>query len=175
MPRPDDAGALRAPALVSDQRRRQRPSPRLELEELFEDELELEFDELLEDEFEFELLDEFELELLLEFELEFDDEFELELDELLPATVIVPSVRPARAVDVRSTSIEATWCSFACAEAPATAATPAIRADISFPYLIMLCAPVRLDRASVRRGERAAPPNIPGDLWADCGGDRPPE
>ncbi|MGO1080451.1 hypothetical protein [Inquilinus sp. CA228] len=127
---------------MQDQRRRQRPSPRLELEELFEDELEFEFDELLDEEFEFELLLEFELELLLEFELEFDDEFELELDELLPATVIVPSLRPATAVDMRSTSIGAAWCSFACAEAPATVATPAIRADISFPYLVMVYAPV---------------------------------
>jgi hypothetical protein len=116
------------------------------LEELFEDELELEFefefDELLDEEFEFELLEEFELELLLEFEFEFDDEFELELDELLPATMIVPSLRPASTVDARSTSIGAVWCSLACAEAPATAATPAIRADISFPYLVMVYAPV---------------------------------
>ncbi|NRP72288.1 hypothetical protein ILFOPFJJ_03185 [Ensifer psoraleae] len=48
-------------------------------EELFEDELGLEFEELLEDELELELL----------------DEFELELDELLPATMISPSLRPA--------------------------------------------------------------------------------
>lgn len=145
------------------------------MEELFEDELEFEFDELLDEEFEFELLLEFELELLLEFEFEFDDEFELELDELLPATVMVPSLRPATAVDVRSTSIGAAECSFACAEAPATAATPAIRADISFPYLVMVYAPVRLDRASVRRGERAASPNIPGDPRAGRGGDMPAE
>ncbi len=137
--------------------------------------MEFEFDELLDEEFEFELLLEFELELLLELELEFDDEFELELDELLPATVIVPSLRPAMAVDVRSTSIGAAWCSLACAEAPATAATPAIRADISFPYLVMVYAPVRVGPGFGPQGERAAPPNIPGDLRAGRGDDGPPE
>ena len=51
--------------------------------------------------------------------------------------VIVPSLRPAMAVDVRSTSIDFAWCSFACAEAPSTAATPAIRAYSCLPYLVM--------------------------------------
>lgn len=136
-------------------------------------EFELEFDELLDEEFEFELLEEFELELLLEFEFEFDDEFELELDELLPATMIVPSLRPASTVDARSTSIAA-GCSFACAEAPATAATPAIRADISFPYLVMICSCVT-GPGFGPQGERAASPNIPGDRRAEGGDGRPPE
>jgi hypothetical protein len=146
------------------------------LEELFEEELEFEFDELLDEEFEFELLDEFELELLEElelefddeFEFEFDDEFELELDELLPATVIVPSLRLAWMVEVRSTSGVAAGCSFACAEAPATAATPAIRADISFPYLVMMCSCVT-GPGFGPQGERAAPPNIPGEFGPAAG------
>ncbi|WP_457813283.1 hypothetical protein [Sinorhizobium meliloti] len=60
-----------------------------EFDELFEDELELEFEELLDEELELELL----------------EELELELDELLPATMISPSVRPVWAVcvEVRST------------------------------------------------------------------------
>ncbi|WP_342241470.1 hypothetical protein [Inquilinus sp. OTU3971] len=61
----------------------------LELDELFEDELELEFDELFEDEFELELL----------------EELELEFDELLPATMIVPSLRLVMTGDTCSRSM----------------------------------------------------------------------
>ncbi|MGK9168137.1 hypothetical protein KXR53_17640 [Inquilinus limosus] len=68
-------------------------------------------DELFEDEFELELLEEFELELLDELELEFDelfdDELELELDELLPATMIAPSLRLVMTGDACSTSMGA--------------------------------------------------------------------
>ncbi|MGK9235551.1 hypothetical protein KXS07_28135 [Inquilinus limosus] len=70
------------------------------MDELFEDELELE----LFDEFELELLDELELEFDDEFELELFEELELELDELLPATMIAPSLRLVMTGDARSIS-----------------------------------------------------------------------
>jgi hypothetical protein len=62
-----------------------------EFEELFDEEFEFElleeFDELFDDEFELELLDELELELLDEF------------DELLPATIMEPSLRLVAVLD----------------------------------------------------------------------------
>lgn len=91
-----------------------------EFDELFEDELELEFEELLDDELELELLEELELELL--------EELELELDELLPATMISPSVRPvvwAVCVEARSTPGNEEVYSLASAAEPTSAAKPA--------------------------------------------------
>ncbi|MCK3803546.1 hypothetical protein [Sinorhizobium meliloti] len=90
-----------------------------EFDELFEDELELEFEELLDEELELELLEELELELL--------EELELELDELLPATMISPSVRPVWAVcvEVRSTPGNKGAYSLASAAEPTNAARPA--------------------------------------------------
>lgn len=67
------------------------------MEELFE----LELDEPFDDELELELLDELEL----EFDELFEDEFELEFDELLPATMIVPSLRLVMTGDTCSTSM----------------------------------------------------------------------
>ena len=81
----------------------------LELDELFDEELELEFDELLEEEFDEELLD--------------------ELEELLPATMMEPSLWPPACL---STDCAGTVLCFACASAPAKAATPATRAALSF-------------------------------------------
>lgn len=83
-----------------------------EFDELFEDELELEFEELLDDELELELL----------------EELELELDELLPATMISPSVRPvvwAVCVEARSTPGNEEVYSLASAAEPTSAAKPA--------------------------------------------------
>ncbi len=94
-----------------------------EFEERFDDEFEFEFDELFEDELELELL----------------DEFELELDELLPATMIAPSLR---LVDCFPTSGCIVVYSLACTAAePASAATPATRAVLSFQGLFMPTTP----------------------------------
>ena len=106
---------------------------------------EFEFDELFDDEFEFELLDEFELEFdeLFEDEFEFEllDELELELfdelDELLPATMIDPSLRPVAVLAGRSMSIAGAECSLASAAVLATAAIPATSAELSILYFVM--------------------------------------
>lgn len=109
-------------------RHRQPPRGRSELfefefEELFDEEFELElleeFDELFDDEFELELLDELELELLDEF------------DELLPATMIDPSLRLVAVLDCRSMSIAGPECCLASAAVLATAAIPATRAEVN--------------------------------------------
>ncbi|GLS34263.1 hypothetical protein SAMN04488498_109132 [Mesorhizobium albiziae] len=89
------------------------------------DEFELEFDELFDDEFELELLDELELELLDEF------------DELLPATMIAPSLRLVAVPAGRSTSIDGAVYGLACAAVPATAAIPATRADANILDLVI--------------------------------------
>ncbi|WOS64998.1 hypothetical protein [Sinorhizobium fredii] len=96
----------------------------LEFEELFEDELELEFEELFDDELELELL----------------EEFELEFDELLPATMISPSVRPvacAFCLDEFSTSGRVSGCSLASAACPTNAARPARSAVLTFQCFFM--------------------------------------
>ena len=99
------------------------------MEELFDDEFELEFD------------DEFELELLDELELELFDEFELELDELLPATMMAPSLRAAVTWDGRSASGAKAGFSLACPAVPASTAMPATRVDLSFQCLVMVVTP----------------------------------
>jgi hypothetical protein len=120
-------------------------------------------DELFDDEFELELLDEFELELdeLFddEFELELLEEFELELldefDELLPATMIAPSLWLVTMLAGRSASIDGAAYGFACAAVPATAAIPATRADANILELIMdllLCIGPGVARRSNGRG-----------------------
>lgn len=105
----------------------------LEFEELFEDELELEFEELFEDELELELL----------------EEFELELDELLPATMISPSVRPevwAVCVGARSISANAEACSLASAAEPTNAARP-VAIAVLIQFLVMPFTPcLKTDR-----------------------------
>jgi hypothetical protein len=101
------------------------------------DELELEFDELLEDEFELELLDEFEL----EFEELFEDELLDEFEELLPATMIDPSLLAtfARGCSVSGATEEY---AFASADVAARAATPATRADFNFQCLVIAVTPL---------------------------------
>ncbi len=117
--------------------------PRLEFDELFEDEFELE----LFDEFDELLLDEFELELLEEFELEFDEPFDDELDELLPATMMEPSLL-ATLVCGRSGAVEEY--SFASAAVVASAATPATSADLNFQCLVMAVTPLFRTALAVR-------------------------
>lgn len=108
-------------------------------------------EELFDDEFEFELLEELELELLDEFELELLDELELELDELLPATMIEPSLRLV-IVDGRSTSGAAAEYSFASTAVLASAAMPATRADLSFQCLVMVVTPFSDGTGGFRSG-----------------------
>jgi hypothetical protein len=105
------------------------------------DEFELEFEELLEDEFEFELLDEFEL----EFDELFDDELLDELDELLPATMIDPSLLAtfARGCSKSGATVEY---ALASAAVVARAAAPATSADLNFQYLVMAVTPLGSDR-----------------------------
>ncbi|QPB23267.1 hypothetical protein [Rhizobium sp. 007] len=94
-----------------------------EFEERFDDEFELEFDELFEDELELELL----------------DEFELEFDELLPATTIAASLW---LLDCFPPSGRIVVYSLACTAAePASAATPATRAVLSFQDFFMPVTP----------------------------------
>jgi hypothetical protein len=74
---------------------------------------------------------------LFEFEFEelFDEEFELELldelDELLPATMMDPSLRLVAVLDCRSMSIAGPECCLASAAVLATAAIPATRAEVN--------------------------------------------
>ncbi|CAN7691601.1 hypothetical protein LJR257_005343 [Ensifer adhaerens] len=100
------------------------------MDELFDDEFELEFDELFDEELE------------LEFDELFDDEFELELldelEELLPATMIVPSLWPPACLPTDCTG--AVLC-FACASVPARAVTPAMRAAPNFQWFFMPVTP----------------------------------
>ncbi|MBP1871588.1 hypothetical protein J2Z19_001300 [Ensifer adhaerens] len=86
----------------------------LELDELFDEELELEFDEL------------------------FDEELLDELEELLPATMMEPSLWPPACL---WTDCAGTVLCFACACAPAKAATPATRAALSFQWFFMPVTP----------------------------------
>jgi hypothetical protein len=105
------------------------------------DELEFEFDELLE----LELLEEFEFELLEEFELEFDEPFEDELldefEELLPATMIDPSLLAVFAPTCLTSGAAAEYC-LASTAVVASAATPATRADLNFQYFVMGVTPL---------------------------------
>ncbi|PND26181.1 hypothetical protein CN933_18585 [Sinorhizobium sp. M4_45] len=124
-----------------------------EFDELFEDELELEFEELLDDELELELLEELELELL--------EELELELDELLPATMISPSVRPvvwAVCVEARSTPGNEEVYSLASAAEPTSAAKPAAIALFVQFFVISSTPYENRTASSVRRSNgRCAP------------------
>jgi hypothetical protein len=113
------------------------------LDELFEDEFELEFEELFEEEFELEFEELFED----EFELELLDELELELDELLPATMISPSVRPVAwllCLCELAPSGSICGCGLASAAEPTNAANPAASAVFT-QFLIMPITP-HLDR-----------------------------
>ena len=116
-----------------------------EFDELFEDELELEFEELLDDELELELL----------------EELELELDELLPATMISPSVRLvvwAVCVESRSTPGNEEEYSLASAAEPTSAAKPAAIA-LFVQFIVISSTPYENRTASsVRRSNgRCAP------------------
>ncbi len=77
--------------------------------------------------------------MLDELELEFDEPFEDELDELLPATIIEPSLLAVLALLTSEAGAE--YC-FASAVPVASAATPAISADLSFQGLIIAVTPV---------------------------------
>jgi hypothetical protein len=116
-----------------------------EFDELFVDELELEFEELLDDELELELL----------------EELELELDELLPATMISPSVRPvvcAVSVEARSTPGNEEGYSLASAVEPTNAAKPAAIAFFVQFFVISSTPYENRTAASVRRSNgRCAP------------------
>ncbi|MDW9375091.1 hypothetical protein GOC57_13165 [Sinorhizobium meliloti] len=115
-----------------------------EFDELFEEELELEFEELLDDELELELL----------------EELELELDELLPATMISPSVRPiwAVCVEVRSTPGNKGAYSLASAAEPTNAARPAAIALFVQFFVISSTPCENRTGSSVRRSNgRCAP------------------
>jgi len=109
------------------------------------EELELEFEELLDDEFELELLEEFEL----EFDELFEDELLDELDELLPATMIEPSLLAVFAPTRFISGAGAEYC-FASAAVVASAATPAISADFNFHCFVMAVTP--LSGPSLRSG-----------------------
>jgi hypothetical protein len=92
----------------------------LELEELFELELEFEFEELL--------------------ELEFDEEFELEFEELLPATVMAPSLEAVCAAGALAGSSQTGEVCRASAPPP-RAATPATNAVPRVRRVFMVVTP----------------------------------
>lgn len=124
------------------------------------DEFELELDELFEEELELELLEEFEL----EFDELFEDEFELELDELLPATMMAPSLLLVMWGRGRSTSGDVAAYSRACAPVAASAVMPAT-AEASFQYRFIAVTPFPgRTGCSGPQEERASCGSIP------CGG-----
>ncbi len=136
---------IRPPLFLSWRQRQPRHLP--PRPELFDEEFELELLEELEFEFDELLLEEFELELLEEFELEFDEPFDEELDELLPATMMEPSLL-AILVCGRSGAVEEY--SFASAAVVASAATPATSADLNFQCLVMAVTPLFRTALAVR-------------------------
>jgi hypothetical protein len=132
---------------MSVQRRHRQPRGRSEL-------FEFEFEELFDEEFEFELLEEFDELFDDEFELELLDELELELldelDELLPATMMDPSLRLVAVLDCRSMSIAGPECCLASTAVLATAAIPATRTEVNLLYFVIAVTPVC--RTCIRSG-----------------------